>query len=44
MIFRGIDTENKGEVGWFEFSNFLREVMSKHKLTKDWIRNLSILL
>jgi hypothetical protein len=27
MIFRGIDSELKGEIGWFDLSNFLKEVM-----------------
>jgi hypothetical protein len=27
MIFRGVDVEGKGEVGYFEFSSFLKEVM-----------------
>jgi hypothetical protein len=27
MIFRGVDKDYKGEVGWFDLSNFLKEVM-----------------
>lgn len=27
MIFRGIDHDLKGEIGWFDLSNFLKEVM-----------------
>jgi hypothetical protein len=27
MIFRGIDNETKGQIGWFDLSNYLKEVM-----------------
>lgn len=44
MIFRGVDVELKGEVSWFELSNFLKEVMRKDYFTQVWIHNLSALL
>lgn len=36
MVFRGVDADGKGEVGWFDLSNFLREVMRTSAATQDW--------
>jgi hypothetical protein len=35
MVFRGVDVQARGEVGWFDLANFLREVMRTSPATQD---------